>query len=212
LISALLAPDADLQVVTVGSLPEAERAAARIRPDVLVVALTEPALEHPAAIRAFRKQFGSIPVMVISCPVPERVVTELIKAGASGYLFSDEARFAGTAVRELARGGSPMSSAVSRVVLGRARRSSAQMAAVLPSAAAGGTRLTSRQQQILELLAGGHSYDDIGLALDLSVNTVRSHVKALYERLGASTKVEAVLIGLELRLLTESGIRREPSA
>jgi DNA-binding NarL/FixJ family response regulator len=212
LISALLASDADLQVVTVGGLPEAERAAARVRPDVLVVALTEPAAEHPAAIRAFRKQFGSIPVMVISGPVPERVVTELIKAGASGYLFSDEARYAPTAVRELARGGSPMSSAVSRVVLGRARRSSTQMAAVLPSTAAGATRLTSRQQQILELLAGGHSYDDIGLALDLSVNTVRSHVKALYERLGASTKVEAVLIGLELRLLSESGTRREPSA
>jgi DNA-binding NarL/FixJ family response regulator len=64
--------------------------------------------------------------------------------------------------------------------------------------------LTSRQLEILELLARGHSYDDIAHALALSVNTVRSHVKALYERLGAATKVEAVRIGIELRLLNAS--------
>ena len=150
-------------------------------------------------------------MLVISEPVGERQVTELIKAGASGYLFSNEAPNIASAVRELVRGGVPMSSPVSRIVLGRARRSSAQMAAVLPETPAAESLLTPRQREILKLLANGHSYEDIGVALELSVNTVRSHVRALYERLGASTKVEAVLIGIELRILDERPMRASRS-
>jgi LuxR family maltose regulon positive regulatory protein len=59
----------------------------------------------------------------------------------------------------------------------------------------------------LKLLAHGHSYEDIGLALSLSINTVRSHVRTIYERLGASTKVEAVIAAIELRLLDRGTIR-----
>ena len=66
--------------------------------------------------------------------------------------------------------------------------------------------VTRRQLEILKLLAQGHSYEDIGLALSLSINTVRSHVRTLYERLGASTKVEAVITAIELGLLP-----REPT-
>jgi LuxR family maltose regulon positive regulatory protein len=75
------------------------------------------------------------------------------------------------------------------------------MAAVRDSGASGEELITKRQREILNLLARGHSYEDIGLALDLSINTVRSHVRAIYERLGASTKVEAVVAALELNLL-----------
>ena len=79
------------------------------------------------------------------------------------------------------------------------------MAAVLPSTqAAAGTPLTPRQQEILRLLSAGHSYEQIGLALELSVNTIRSHLRTIYDRLGASTKVEAVMIGVELGLIERS--------
>ncbi|MEI9942471.1 MAG: response regulator transcription factor [Pseudomonadota bacterium] len=207
-IRELLSSDVGLQVVTVGSLLEAERSVPQVRPRVLVWALADPSSERPEPLRAFCKEFETVAVLIISQPGPDRIVTELIKAGAGGYLFSDEARFLPTAIRELARGGVPMSLPVSRIVLDRARRSSAQMLAVSPMPL-GATCLTARQQQILELLAMGHSYDDIGLALALSVNTVRSHVKALYERLGATTKVEAVMIGIELRLLNEGLSQRQ---
>jgi two-component system, NarL family, nitrate/nitrite response regulator NarL len=211
-IGALLRADPGLVLETAPSLPAAERLASRVRPQVLVVALAEASLEHAAALRSFRTQCEGIPVLIVSSPAPERVVTSLIKAGAGGYLFSNEARHVVSAIRELVRGGAPMSLPVSHIVLGRARRSSTQMAAVQPATSASTVRLTARQRQILEFLAGGHSYEDIGLALDLSVNTVRSHVKALYDRLGASTKVEAVMIGMELRLFNESGDERDPSS
>jgi DNA-binding NarL/FixJ family response regulator len=128
-------------------------------------------------------------------------VTEIIKAGASGYLFAEDAYRLPAAVREMIRGGVPMSPPVSRLVMGRARRSSSQMAAVRPATVNVTDLVTDRQREILNLLANGHSYDDIGVALDLSVNTVRSHVRILYERLGVSTKVEAVVVALELGLV-----------
>lgn len=209
-VGALLAADANLVVTAVSSWSEAEGSAARALPDVVVIALGVTTSKDPDDLRVFRRARSAVPVLVISAPAPERIVTDLIKAGASGYLFSDEARYARTAVREVARGGAPMSLPVSRIVLGRARRSSGTLPAVESPIPAAAARLTARQLEILELLAGGHSYDDIGLALDLSVNTVRSHVKALYERLGASTKVEAVMIGMELRLLKESTLKKEP--
>jgi len=101
----------------------------------------------------------------------------------------------------------PMSRSVSQLVLDRARRSSANMAAVRDGGPAADELITKRQREILKLLAHGHSYEDIGLALSLSINTVRSHVRTIYERLGASTKVEAVIAAMELRLLDKSTIR-----
>jgi DNA-binding NarL/FixJ family response regulator len=94
-----------------------------------------------------------------------------------------------------------MSPPVSRLVLQRARRSSSSMAAVRPQSEEARGLLSPRQREILALLQRGHSYEDIGKALDLSVNTVRCHLRIIYERLGAASKVEAVMIGMELGLL-----------
>jgi DNA-binding NarL/FixJ family response regulator len=134
-------------------------------------------------------------------------VTAMIKAGAGGYLLTQDVLRLPEAIRELLRGGVPMSRPVSQLVLGRARRSSAKMAAVRDDAPAAEQLITGRQREILTLLANGHSYEDIGLALDLSINTVRSHVRAIYERLGVSTKVEAVIAAIELRLLERPSFR-----
>jgi DNA-binding NarL/FixJ family response regulator len=202
----VLAGDESLELTSVASFTNARGTIARFRPDAMVLAFGDPVTGEVAELRALRAAYTT-PVLVISRPVSEQKVTEFIKAGAGGYLFSEDARRLPEAVRELLRGGVPMSEPVSRLVLGRARRSSTKMAAVLPSGTNGATVLTSRQREILKLLANGHSYDDIGLALNLSVNTVRSHVRSIYERLGASTKVEAVVAAMELRLIDRKPFR-----
>jgi len=178
----------------------------RMQPDVIVVAFDDPGpaaiAELPTLLSAYRA-----PLLVVSGPVDEQRVTAVIKAGAGGYLLRQELFRLPDAVRELLRGGVPMSPLVSQLVLGRARRSSAKMAAVRPGSPMVNELITNRQREILELLAHGHSYEDIGLALSLSINTVRSHVRAIYERLGASTKVEAVIAAIELKLLDRDSIR-----
>jgi DNA-binding NarL/FixJ family response regulator len=203
---AALLTDHGLQLFTVDSFDRAERELSRLDPDVVVVAFADPPFEQLADFRHL-KQASTAPLLVMSRPADEQRVTELIKAGASGYLFVSDAPRLPDAIRELLRGGVPMSEPVSRLVLGRARRSSAKMAAVRPATPAAEGLLTGRQREILKLLSNGHSYDDIGIALDLSVNTVRSHVRTIYERLGASTKVEAVVAAIELRLIDREPFR-----
>jgi DNA-binding NarL/FixJ family response regulator len=197
---AALAAGAAIRIKAVDSFDAASRELAAQRPDVIVVAFDDPTPRAIVDFKGFRHT-GHPPALVISRAIGERSVTELIKAGAAGYLFQDEASRLPNAIRELLRGGIPMSPPVSQLVLGRARRSSSQMAAVRPAKITPAHLVTDRQREILTLLANGHSYDDIGTALGLSVNTVRTHVRMLYERLGVSTKVEAVVVAMELGLL-----------
>lgn len=200
---AALRSDPGLEVALAGSFRSAFSALTRFKPDVAVVTLEAPVFDDVAEFRVF-VEASRAPVLVLCWNLEERRITQFIKAGASGFLLSDDVHRAPQAVRELLRGGTPMSASVSRLVLGRARRSSAKMAAVLPRAppraSAQGPSLTTRQREILTLLAQGHSYEDIARTIDVSVNTVRTHVRAIYERLGASTRIEAVMVGIELRL------------
>lgn len=170
-------------------------------PNAIVVALGPLRPGDAPALKDLVTAARGTPVMVLSQPADEEPVTQVLKTGISGYLFVQDVRFLATSVRELVRGGVPMSPPVSRWVLQRARRSSSTMAAVTPQTLAAQNLLSARQREILALLQHGHSYEDIGTALNLSVNTVRSHLRIIYERLGAASKVEAVMIGMELGLL-----------
>ena len=197
----MLETAADLVLVTAESFEHALEMLKPSRAEAIVVALAALRANDAVALKGLVDAAGGTPVMVVSQPVPEEPATQLLKAGIHGYLFAQDVGFLPTSVRELVRGGVPMSPPVSRLVLQRARRSSSSMAAVRPQSAAAQNLLSARQREILALLQRGHSYDDIGTALGLSVNTVRSHLRIIYERLGAASKVEAVMIGMELGLL-----------
>jgi DNA-binding NarL/FixJ family response regulator len=191
----------DLVLVAAESFERTTELLRSSRADAVVVALGPLRPSDTGSLKELVTAARGIPVLLLSQPVTEEPVTQLLKTGISGYLFVQDARFLPTSVRELVRGGVPMSPPVSRLVLQRARRSSSSMAAVRPESAAARNLLSARQREILALLQRGHSYDDIGVALGLSVNTVRSHLRIVYERLGAASKVEAVMIGMELGLL-----------
>jgi DNA-binding NarL/FixJ family response regulator len=199
-LAALLSAT-DLAVTTAESFERATQLLRLSPPQAVIVALGAPRPNDAASLKLLVGNARGVPVMAVSQPVGEETATQLLKAGINGFLFTQDVRFLSTSVRELLRGGLPMSPPVSRLVLQRARRSSSTMAAVRPESAAAQNLLSARQREILALLQRGHSYDDIGVALGLSVNTVRSHLRVIYERLGAASKVEAVMIGMELGLL-----------
>ena len=195
-----------VEVRIVPSLGRGREQLPRMRPDAIIVAFQNTGPDDVAEVRRLLSSYRA-PLLVVSGPVDAQRVTAMIKAGAGGYLLTQDVFRLPDAIRELLRGGVPMSRSVSQLVLDRARRSSAKMAAVRESGPPADELITKRQREILKLLAQGHSYEDIGLALNLSINTVRSHVRAIYERLGASTKVEAVIAAIELGLLDRDAIR-----
>ena len=195
-----LAATREVVAVALPSYAGAQQALVSRPVQAIVVACGAQPAAEVAELERLLAIAKDVPVMVVMSALDERLAVRLIKLGVRSLLLSQDARFLTTSLRELLRGGAPMSPGVSRLVLQRARRSSTRLPAVrLTDGDA--PKLSTRQREILSFLQRGYSYDDIGTALDLSVNTVRSHVRIIYERLGAASKVEAVMIGLQRGLL-----------
>jgi DNA-binding NarL/FixJ family response regulator len=167
--------------------------------DVMVVDLDACGRDRPGVVAALCTRAGRAPLLAVSSESKDSDVVAVLKAGASGYLFKDDLdeRLV-AAIYETLAGGVPLSHRVARLVLQRARRKSGQIAAVSVDQVGA---LPKRKREILELFSRGLSYDQIALTLGISVNTVRTHVRDIYEQLGASTKVEAVLAAMRLGLL-----------
>ena len=151
------------------------------------------------AVRDLIRALPEAPLLVVTDHATERQCLGVLRAGASGCLFREDLpRRLISAIHEALDGGAPMSRAVATMVLDRARRYSGEMRAVAPMPP---VELGARKREILDLLARGLSYDQIGMSLGISVNTVRSHVREIYGTLEVSTKVEAVMIAVQRGIL-----------
>jgi DNA-binding NarL/FixJ family response regulator len=187
----------------VESRGEALATVKRLRPAANVVHLEPPQDNEASFVRAMARATIA-PVLLVTARTGERRIVELLKAEAAGLLFEEDVatRLVGC-VPELVKGATPLSNEVSHLVMERARRHSSQLVAI-PGATktrATSTLLPGRKREILGMLAKGLSYDQIGVALDISVNTVRSHVREIYAALEVTSKVEAVMVGIELGLI-----------
>lgn len=194
-LAALLAGEPDLRVVgPFSSMEEALPALTRRLPDALLCDIALPGISGIEGVRRLKAAQPELRALMLTVHADDAHVFEAICAGASGYLLKDtppERLVA--AVRELAAGGAPMSSEVARRVLALVRE-------VAPPRAAG-HELTPRELDVLRALAAGHSYKTAALALDLSIDTVRFHVRAIYAKLHVHSKSEAVLQALRRGLV-----------
>jgi DNA-binding NarL/FixJ family response regulator len=113
-------------------------------------------------------------------------IFEAICAGASGYLLKDTPREKLlAAIQELANGGAPMSAAIARKVV--------TMFQNAPRVKPGSVALSPRELEVLRLLADGHVYKTAADRLQVSIDTVRYHVRHIYEKLHVHSKSEAVM-------------------
>jgi len=113
--------------------------------------------------------------------------------GAIGYLLKDvPAETIASAVEEAVAGGSPLSPSVARRVIRQLQPDVANQT---------NFRLTDREQQVLEQLCSGASYRETACRLGVAEGTVHTHIKHVYEKLGATNKAEAVRIALDSRLV-----------
>jgi DNA-binding NarL/FixJ family response regulator len=194
-LAALLASEPDLAVVgPFSSMEEALPALTRSLPDALLCDIALPGMSGIEGLRRLKAAQPELRALMLTVHGDDAHVFEAICAGASGYLLKDtppEGLVA--AVRELAAGGAPMSSEVARRVLALVRE-------VAPPRAAE-HELTPRELDVLRALAEGHSYKTAARALDLSIDTVRFHVRAIYAKLHVHSKSEAVLQALRRGLV-----------
>ena len=173
-------------LLLLGSWPDAQRAAKVVeegRPDVVIMDIEMPGINGIQAVRSIRTVDQKVQVIMLTVFDDNNHVYEAICAGASGYLLkkniSDQLL---TAIRSVMQGEVPMSPGIARMVI-----QNLQQAPVTST-----FKLTPRETEILTLLSKGNSYKMIAAGLSISIDTVRTHIKRIYEKLQVHTQVEAI--------------------
>ena len=157
-------------------------------PDVLLVDLGLPDGSGLEVIAAARQRWPHCAPMVCTIFGDEKHVLAAIEAGAMGYLLKDSvADEVEQEVRSLHAGGSPISPLVARKLLLRAQAAAPPAPAPAPAEA-----LSTREHEVLRLVARGHTLVEVAQVMGLSHHTTRSYVRRIYDKLQVGSRAEAV--------------------
>jgi DNA-binding NarL/FixJ family response regulator len=185
---ALEAPD----VVVVGEASSAEEAldmAPRVRPDVLLLDIDLPGLSGIEAVREMAPRLPDTRIVMLTASTDRRDLLEAVRHGATGYLTKDLTGDALLrAIRGLRWGDLAMSRGHAATVVEHLTRTSRSRA---PASDAIDAMLSSREQEVLRLLAEGMTDREIAAALAISPRTVESHVSSVLRKLGVRNRAEA---------------------
>ena len=170
------------------SFPDAEKAYTTLVttvPDVAIVDISLPGMSGIELIEKVKQQTPSIQFLVCSIHDDTETLYEAFQKGATGYLLKEPVSVAKVkeAIRDIHNGGSPMSPYVARKIIEAYQK---------PSIEDDVFELTAREKYVLELLAKGLTYKQMGISLFVSPETVRKHVKNIYSKLHVQNKIEAV--------------------
>jgi DNA-binding NarL/FixJ family response regulator len=175
----------------VGEYASAEAALAGLPkawPQVLLCDINLPGESGISAVGALQALRPGLACVILTVFDDSEKLFASLQAGAVGYLLkSDPAPAMIDAVVEASAGGSPMSRAIARKVVKHFNGGSAAPVAKSESLAA----LTPREAEVLERLAQGARYKEIADQLGISIETVKNHLRKIYEKLQVSSRTEA---------------------
>jgi len=157
----------------------------RESPDVVLTDIGLPGMSGIEGVRILKERHPALQFLMLSVYEDDERIFEAICAGASGYLLkkTPPARLL-ESLRETVEGGSPMSPEIARRVITLFRKFRPPERAE--------TDLTPHEVRILKLLVDGHHYKSAAAELNVSVNTIATHIKHIYEKLQVHSKSEAV--------------------
>ena len=160
--------------------------------DVLLCDLGLPDGSGIDLIRREAAKARGTDILVITLFADQGKVLDTIRAGARGYLLKDERiDDCVAAIREIRRGGSPISPIIARQLLAQIRPEPSTTAPSKSESRAS-SPLSERETEVLTLLSRGGTYAECGEVLSVSANTIASHVKNIYRKLEVSSRSEAV--------------------
>jgi DNA-binding NarL/FixJ family response regulator len=195
-LRAFLAIQDGLEIV--GEASDGEEAVERAKelsPDVILMDLVMPRLDGVGAMRELRAHAPSSRVIVLTSFLDDDRLLPAIQAGAAGYLLKNaEPAEIARAVRAANAG----ETIIDPTVASRLVQAIADSAIPLADE---GQRLTRREREVLELIAGGRSNKRIALELGISEKTVKTHVGHLLAKLGVSDRTQAALLAVQQGLV-----------
>ena len=179
-----LAPDINCSGVYMSaeeSLPQI----IKIRPDVVLMDIKLPGMSGIQCAAEIKKSFPDIQIIMVTVYEDSERIFRALKAGANGYMIkSDLPDQLLEAIRDVHAGGAPMSSSIARKVVKHFH--------LVGVSTEESDNLTSREREVLELLAQGLIYKEIGDKLNIAVTTVRTHVQKICSKMHVRSRMEAV--------------------
>jgi DNA-binding NarL/FixJ family response regulator len=166
------------------------------QPDVILMDIEMPGINGIEAVKIVKQKFPQINVMMQTTFEDDENVFAAICAGASGYILKNTppAKILDNIV-EVYQGGSPMSPSVARKVLGFLQQPK------LDTTVAEHYNLSPREKEVLSCLVKGMSYKMIADNCNIGYETVRSHMKKIYEKLHVASMVEAVAKAINQKIV-----------
>ena len=186
-IASLLGKEADLEVV--GELSDASglvEAVKAVKPDVVVLDAHMPGQRVVEAARELRAAHPGVNVLILSAYNRREYVMGMLGAGACGYVLKDDPpETLPAAVRAAKAGRQWLSPRVTELLV----KSAGDERKLVEE-------LTEREKEVLRLMATGCRNERIADTLDITEQTVKNHVRAIFGKLGVETRVEAVLYAI----------------
>lgn len=176
----------------VGIYENAEKAIKNFKedvPDIVLMDIELPKMNGIEATKALKNIKPSVLVLVITVYEDSEHVFDALCAGATGYLTKNASgKQIVNAMNELLSGGAPMSIKIARMVVDSFKRATNSV-------------LSQRETEVLNLLSTGKSFKSIGESLFISRNTIKFHIKNIYEKLQVKSKEEAIKKANEEKLI-----------
>lgn len=155
-----------------------------VKPAVVLMDIHLPGQNGVECVRQLKPQMPATQFLMLTVYEDTNHIFQALAAGATGYLIKNtSAKELIAAIREVHAGGSPMASNIARKVV---------QSFMPPPASPEEQTLTARERQVLDLLAEGQLYKEIADALQISVPTVCTHIRNIYEKLHVQSRSQAV--------------------
>ncbi len=159
------------------------------KPDVILMDIDMPGINGIEAVKQVRTVDKRVQIIMLTVFDDNRHVLDAICAGASGYLLKKHlSDHLSDAIRQVMQGEAPMSPGIARMIVQSMQEQAAQPA----RAGAADYGLTNREKEILTHLSKGKGLKIIAADLSISIDTVRTHIKNIYEKLQVHSQAEAV--------------------
>lgn len=165
------------------------------QPDVVLMDIDMPDMNGIEGVRLIRKNFPAVQILMLTVFEDEEKVFAAIKAGAGGYILKNaEPVKLLNAITEVYNGGAPMTPIIARKVL-------QQFQHLQPEEIKEDYHLSGREKEVLSFLVAGLSYKMIADKMHITYDTVRAHMKKIYEKLHVASMTEAVAKAINTRIL-----------
>jgi DNA-binding NarL/FixJ family response regulator len=173
-----------------GDYPDAETAIKEIPrnpPDVVLMDINMPGMKGMECVRQLKLQLPAVQFLMLTVYEDSDSLFASLKSGASGYLLkrTASARLL-EAIRDVHAGGAPMTPQLARRVVQFFTKPVAAQASPV-------SLLTAGEKEFLDQLANGYAYKEIADRMKISIDTVRSYVRTVYEKLHVHSRTEAVV-------------------